>query len=223
MYFYPNCTLPAHDVSYVGSSNVRSTLDILWTSLATIIACTYSVLHLNVPEQRDGRDPGWKGDIQWGTRRLLTSVKWTIITILGPEYLLAKSWTELRNAKRQLQLLRSSLPRRNNTWSLTHMLFADMGGFVLRYRNGDSHAGPSPEEETTAIKAELNGTDPMPSSIWHLDAYTLLRAIQENLLPSTIMPAEEIFDRSKSDLFTKVITVCQIMYFVVASPGPRWR
>lgn len=91
MYFYPNCTLPAHDVSYVGSPNVRSTLDMLWTSLATIIACTYSVLHLNVPEQRDGCDPGWQGDVQWGTRRLLTSVKWTIITILGPDYLLAKS------------------------------------------------------------------------------------------------------------------------------------
>lgn len=37
-YFHPNCTLPTRDAAYVSSPSVRSTLDIVWTVLATIIA-----------------------------------------------------------------------------------------------------------------------------------------------------------------------------------------
>lgn len=53
----PYCTIPTEGLhSFVSAPNVRGTLDILWSCLATIIACTYTVLHLNIPEQRDDKD-----------------------------------------------------------------------------------------------------------------------------------------------------------------------
>jgi hypothetical protein len=64
----PNCTIPAEGLhSLVSAPYVRGTLDILWSCLATIIACTYTVLHLNIPKQRDDkdRDQGWKRDMKW--------------------------------------------------------------------------------------------------------------------------------------------------------------
>ena len=65
--FNPVCSTPTSEqpAHYVGSSNVRGTLDILWSSLFTIFVCTWSIQHLNVPEQREGRDSGWR-EISYG-------------------------------------------------------------------------------------------------------------------------------------------------------------
>src|ERR1700761_3733456 len=133
MIFYPNCTVPIGSVPYVAAPNVRSTLEILWTSLATLIACTYSVLHLNVPQQRRGRDRGWRGDLKWTWRRTSQYLKWTLITLLAPEYVLLVSMAEWWNARVQLKKLHKSIPETVSTWTMTHMLFADMGGFVVQY------------------------------------------------------------------------------------------
>ena len=267
IFFQPNCTLPSTPVSYVLSPNIRSTLDILWSCLATIIACTYTVLHLNVPEQRRDRDPGFRGDFKWGARRLCRSVKWAIITILVPEFILAKSWLDYASARRQLKKLHNKFPSTKQTWSMTHMLFADMGGFVLQYEklestetelqdvaprlsvtraSEDSESAPlqgttapnptvaeiesSDNEPMTSArpesaivtqgsdaveKEEKADSDPTPSVLWHLDAYTLGAAIDEGILTTDIVTAEEINDKSKSDFFTKAIIIIQITYFVV--------
>lgn len=56
--FNTTCTIPDRRYDYVQGPNTRGSLQIVWSCLATLIACTYTVLHLNVPEQRDGRDGG---------------------------------------------------------------------------------------------------------------------------------------------------------------------
>lgn len=58
--------------------NDRSSFDIIWACFTTIFACTWTVLHLNVSHPRE---PGWR--IFW------RQVKWFILTILIPEYLVA--------------------------------------------------------------------------------------------------------------------------------------
>lgn len=55
----------SHSVHYVTSASRRGTLDILWSSLFTVISCTWTVQHLNIPVQHDGRDPGILGDIKY--------------------------------------------------------------------------------------------------------------------------------------------------------------
>jgi hypothetical protein len=65
--FETNCTFPDPGTTefYVSAPNIRSTLGIIWSSLGTIAACTYGVLHLNVPQQRNGKRPGGLGYFKW--------------------------------------------------------------------------------------------------------------------------------------------------------------
>lgn len=101
--FNPVCSTPTSEepAHYVGSPNVRGTLDILWSSLFTIFACTWSVQHLNVPEQRDGRDPGWRGDIWWMLKGVLSKSKWMIITVIAPEVVFSLAVDGVLEAKEQ--------------------------------------------------------------------------------------------------------------------------
>jgi hypothetical protein len=126
------CSAPSTTVNYVSSADTRGTVDILWSCLFTIIACTWTVQHLNIPEQREGRDPGWLGDIKWGLKRGFTSTKWMLATVIAPEVLLGKYLGELADAGLDLEKLRKFAAEDGVPWTLSHCFFANMGGFVLR-------------------------------------------------------------------------------------------
>ena len=51
--FDTTCTIPKVQTNFVSSPNTRGTLDILWSCVFTIIACTWTIQHLNIPEPRD--------------------------------------------------------------------------------------------------------------------------------------------------------------------------
>lgn len=200
------------------------------------------------------------------------------MAIVAPEFLLVKYFTDLKNAMRQLKLLKTMLSPSDKLWSITNMLFADMGGFALRHKGPalievgdgvftttDTHAtvrttskehGRDEDEDTLEDRTVTRDEDfresidrttsgsavsnrpinematPKISSLaedgdnierctgplllCHLDAYTLRRAIEEDLLPPSIVPVDEVFDKSKSDLFTNAITTVQILYFVIS-------
>jgi hypothetical protein len=67
--------------------NQRGTITILWSCLTTVIACTWTILHLNVPGSCD--TIGWK---------ILRKAKWMLVTILFPEFLFSKAVCELQMA-----------------------------------------------------------------------------------------------------------------------------
>lgn len=119
------------------------------------------------------------------------------------------------------------------------MLFADMGGFVLRYTAKDSQADngivqhadqsqhaldPASDHSTQCIiphstealerNNKLNVSKGL--SIWHLTCGSLRGVIENGHLSPEIVPAEEILDKSKSDMFTKILIIVQVSYFVVA-------
>lgn len=48
MVWTANCTVPPEGTTIVGGLPLRSTADIVWPCLATLIACTYTALHLDV-------------------------------------------------------------------------------------------------------------------------------------------------------------------------------
>lgn len=52
--FDTNCTIPDQGYNYVQGPNTRGSLQIVWSCLATLIASTYTVLHLNMLPQRAG-------------------------------------------------------------------------------------------------------------------------------------------------------------------------
>ncbi|KAH8792763.1 hypothetical protein F5882DRAFT_399456 [Hyaloscypha sp. PMI_1271] len=114
------------------TSSTRTVFDILWSCLFVIFTCTWTVQHLNVPEQREGNDPGWRGDIKWGWKGVWESAKWMCITILVPEALVTLNLGQRAEAWRSMAKLKQFAEKDNVPWTLTHSLFANMGGFVIR-------------------------------------------------------------------------------------------
>ncbi|KAM0154159.1 hypothetical protein ACHAPC_011000 [Botrytis cinerea] len=155
--FDTTCAIPAKSTNYVSPPNSRGTLNILWTCLFTIIICTWAIQHPNVPQQRASRDSGLKDDIKWRIRHFSTNLKWMIATILAPEILLAKAWSDLDVARKQLEKFKAWAADDDVEWTLTHTLFANMGGFVIRSNpapseNSDIEAKPSVALDILAVQ-----------------------------------------------------------------------
>lgn len=130
--FDTTCAIPATTTNYVSPPNSRGTLNILWSCLFTIIVCTWVIQHLNVPKQRACGESGWKYNFIWKVTGFLTSFKWMIATLLAPEILLAKAWSDLDVARKQFEKFKPWAADDDVEWTLTHTLFANMGGFVVR-------------------------------------------------------------------------------------------
>ncbi|KAH8588293.1 hypothetical protein B0O99DRAFT_600880 [Bisporella sp. PMI_857] len=157
--FDTTCTVPSAPSNFVSSPDSRGTLDILWSCLFTIIAYTWTVQHLNIPEQREGSDPGFWGDIKWMLKRAWTGTKWMLATILAPELLLAKAWGDLGDAKYDLGKLKGLASQDGVPWTLTHCLFANMGGFVIR---GYSDRPEAKEIQAKHLPPTVPRSDGMP-------------------------------------------------------------
>ncbi|KAK3953871.1 hypothetical protein QBC32DRAFT_337730 [Pseudoneurospora amorphoporcata] len=84
---------PQEIVGWVGNPRQRGTLMLLIECLTTIFACTWTVLHLNLPAPDDSTKT-----------RVLRKIKWMAITILFPEFIFAKAVCELRLALYMLHL-----------------------------------------------------------------------------------------------------------------------
>ena len=102
---------------WVGQPNNRGTIDIIWTSLATIFISTYVMLCLNVPSQ---------GESWWSVayRRIL----WMGVSIAGPEFVLTAAAGQWAAAKRSVKDFKGA---GYLAWTMKHAFFADMGGIEV--------------------------------------------------------------------------------------------
>lgn len=229
--FDTNCTLPVRSYDYVQGPNVRGTIQIVWSCLATLVACTYTVLHMNLPEQRDGRDGGSekymlkaahleppyaplnlneasalpcasaansiKDNLRWWWKDNAPSMKWTLMTMLAPEFYTCRAIASLTTARKTKAALRTLplLYHPTHGWTLTHAFFADMGGF--------------------AIRAD---TDRRPQDIIHLNGKSLFHLLRSDsgfgISPQSLLSEQEIQDRSKRDFFSKSLIMLQIGWFI---------
>lgn len=102
---------------WVDQPSFRGTWDIIWTSLATIFICTYTLLCLNVPAPTDS---------MWtiAKRRLL----WMGLAIIAPEIVLTYAAGQWSRARQSVQAFHES---GHQEWTMRSAFFADMGGFVI--------------------------------------------------------------------------------------------
>jgi hypothetical protein len=201
--FHTNCTLPHVSYNYLSGANVRSTLDITWSSLATIIACTFTVLHLNVPEQRDGRDPGWTGDLKWWWKNFQPTLYWTVITIVAPEWYALNAINTFCAARETRSFLRSKPRVRHphHDWTLVQAFYINMGGYAIRL------PGKSASKIPPSI-ADDRGV------LTHLGARSFCHISEHDMHDSDrLLSDADIADRSKSDALAKCLAVFQILYF----------
>ena len=115
---------------WVAEPDGRGTWSLLWSCLATIFICTWSVLHLKVPKSH-------------GTWYLLfRKIKWMLFTAMAPEYMLYKASTDYLEARFLLKFLRRDS---SQEWTLTHARFAHSKGFFTRTSQQlqENHCSPA--------------------------------------------------------------------------------
>ncbi|GAM36336.1 hypothetical protein TCE0_018f05346 [Talaromyces pinophilus] len=204
--------LQADSVGWQSNPNRRGTMAIIQSSIFTILACTWSIQHLNVPSQNDGF---WT--------KLLRRCKWTLLTILLPEFLMAHAVFELTMGLSTMRAMQTAVILSNDRegaannirvvypwwrrkfpwwrgekvdadnkhqWTLTHSYYANMGGFCVE----------SPQSSVDGRKEDqpcIALTGRQIARYWkHID------------LP--LLSERAISDKSKADFFTKAIATVQI-------------
>ncbi|KAK0473664.1 hypothetical protein EDD18DRAFT_1300080 [Armillaria luteobubalina] len=173
------------DKSSEGSKG-RTTLDIVWSCLATIFACTWLAVHPNVPS-RYMREKG----------RLFLSlhrVKHMLLAIICPEVVIMWVFRQ--------RLVASTLSKRPLylELSMTHSFFISMGGFIGKDERpitaADFFVHDSPDNLLEGMIGGGIRSD--------LDISPILR-----------IPKEELMDKSKGDALSKSISLLQTTWFVV--------
>lgn len=104
-------------VGWTQGPDGRGTADILWTCFLTIFACTYSIIHVNLPAEDESG---------WGV--LVRKVRWSLWAVYAPELVTAHAATQWEGARKSRDEMRG-LGVAN--WDLVHGFFALSGGFVL--------------------------------------------------------------------------------------------
>jgi hypothetical protein len=106
--------------AWTSSAKLRGTSDVLWSCLVTLIACIYTSIHLNVPQNKDGKDGRWV--------LLMRHIGWAIVTLLAPElviYMALSQYLKARHLRDQLDSLKST-----KSHTIAYGFYATMGGFV---------------------------------------------------------------------------------------------
>lgn len=203
--FETTCSQPPSGVNYVSSPDFRGTLDILWSSLFTIFACTWTLQHPNVPEQRHGyrhnrnginKTSRWKENIGWKLKHLLRATNAFILTILAPEIIIGVAYNVRLQAREDHPILLQLADHDHVRWSLTHTYYANMGGFVL-------------------VKEET-GENVSGYNLHHLSGRDLIKLRETNrVIRLPDITEEELIDRAKDDPFIRTISVAQIIWSTI--------
>ncbi|KAK0440193.1 uncharacterized protein EV420DRAFT_1731251 [Desarmillaria tabescens] len=204
----------------------RTLLNIVWSCLATIFACTWLAVHPNVP----GRNITAKGSISCAIER----VKIMTVAILAPEVIVA--W-----AAEQFMVARKL--RHDTNIPMAHGFFLSMGGFYYTAKEDivhpepDAHKAtyipPSPSpppsarddlsEQTMSSNALLspNGTRSyetvdVPGTLVDIWALEEEPSLVNNL---KAIRSETIEDKNKGDALSKIVSIFQISWFIAQCIG----
>jgi hypothetical protein len=171
----------------------------MWSSLFTILACTWAIQHPNIPEQdQDVPLSSKRGKLWRQTKGFLTKAKWMLITVLAPEAIIMAAASDLTLARKYHKKLKDLAEEDGVVWTWTHTYYANMGGFVLRGLNGSSQDSG---ERTTSYR------DP-----YHLGAPNLEALRRKGAIRLPDVSESDITDRCKNDAFLKAIAVIQIVW-----------
>ncbi|KAK3314438.1 hypothetical protein B0H66DRAFT_313243 [Apodospora peruviana] len=188
--FQPNCTLPPPgEPSFVAGPEIRSTLDIVWACLSVIFLSTWSVLHLNVPPPIRSRTR-WQlfRKTVWLAKRKL---KWTLYSSLMPELTIAFGVDRFLSARKSVGETRTMAVDDGTEWTLTHALFADMDGFLIKFpdepveESGSGHGGGLLSEKALELQRHYERQfERMGSTGWQAHR-TNCEALEPSYIEST--------------------------------------
>ena len=124
-----------------------------------------------------------------------------LMTLLAPEYTAMIAFDQWRRARDIEPFHRLSL----DWWKPLHGFYADMGGINVKL-----DFDPRFRASKTGTIVELkDGTH------YVIRSHNLLKLLQEKVLELREITEESIHDRSKTDVFAKIITALQALWFTV--------
>ena len=201
-------------------------MNILQSSLFTILICTWTVQHLNIPAPSDSK-----------RRRLFCKIWWMLITVLVPELLLVHATIERKMASESLNHSRGFNSVSVNDQSRWNALKEKVRQLCKRLHSRSwldlvaNSPIPPPSSECQApvmwnqthayyanmgrfrlaVTSELTERSTVP-----LNTEQLVRAHQNgyiNKLPT--LSVDDILDKSKVDFFTKRLAIVQILWLII--------
>jgi hypothetical protein len=211
--FTPTCTVPPPETSYVGGTGIRSTMSIIWNCLSIFILCTWSIQHLNIPADR----PPTKHFGKWLWRQILdlgTRVKWMVIIILVPEFLIGKDFAEWSATKESLNF--------TAMWTETHVRMANLGYFVLDF----SDLLPTQKEREAffarveAVREQLDGSGAINCSrlkhlAWALNDTQWKYAAAAYVADLPDVSRRQLEASNRADAMANFLAILQVIYLII--------
>ena len=216
--FKPECTLPPPGTNFVSGPNTRSTLGILWNCLSIIILCTWSIQHLNIPVIR-GEPHGFRQRVWWNILDATVKMKWMVVTVMAPEYLVGKALVELL-------ITREGVRPPHLTKLECYM--ANMGYYVIDI--GESLETVPESASTLEMKRALAELDAphegqpaayyinysrLQHRYWALNASQLGEAFSIGMIDQPAIPSYQLAKLDKGGIVVKLLALLQVIYLVV--------
>ena len=208
----------------------RGTMTILWSCLTTVFACTWTILHLNVPGYHDGTL--WK---------VLRKTKWMAVTVIFPEFIFAKAVCELQMAVEDLHDLKKQEDAfgwdveygwvcRLLYWLFQSRVISSSRSLPAVAASGIKEVNIEVETSKTwtlthSYFANMGGivqkpTEREPSGNRRpVTAHALAKCCvpnKHNLLGHFWLTKEDILDKSKADNLLKTVAAIQILWLIVS-------
>ena len=165
----------------------RGTSDILWSCLATVLLCVWTIIHLPFPcysQFKNGQHLTGEPSRSLRNRVIRSGIVPALVSVIAPEFLTFTAISEYLRARESKKILGQK------KWTLTHGFFLDMGGFCL--------------ETPSGLRMQLNE--------FHLDPAT--KASSKWLSKCEKVEEDHINDHAKSNPLTKVIACGQALWLV---------
>ena len=196
---------------WVSEPSGRGTWSILWSCLATIFICTWSALHLNIPEEH-GR---------WYL--IFRKIGWMLVAATAPEIVLYNSAGNFFEARALLKHLRN---RGFHGWTLTHTQFAYSKGFWSRTPQGEARKC---EPDLLRTLIEYRDVDGPPISEEELksrskgDWVIKLTAVVQIIwfVIQTLFRAIEHFQTTALEIMTVAFVFCSVFIYGFSLNQPQ--
>ena len=202
-----NVTEPTVVHGWVSTSCGRGTIDILWTCLATIFICTWTVILLDVPLDAQST---------WSNTK--AKALCMISIMLFPDSVTTASVLNYTGGRRETALMRRLGV---DHYTMTHGYFLDMGGYVLRSPEGELTVLTSADLQRIANAGDMNTYRKEGQLSFHdagkseLDVDLAQICLQTEWLHDLRKTSEAAIERlAKSDALAKAIACLQVLWLL---------
>ena len=193
-----NDTAPEY-LSWYSAPNLRGTTDILWSCVTTLITTTWAAVFLNVP-----------GPDESEMRRTARKVKWMVIGLIAPEYLVMMAFIQNRDARRCRKEMRK---RGYKDWTLMQSFYVNMGGIVLDVADRN--------ESDFYIKIGGIAMNVAGRRRFPVTYQQFLALLDTGTFKIPDITEKDIKDRNKTDHYAVVVACMQASWLVVQCIGRK--